>query len=81
MIENHIDAPYAIDLYDVRTREHSARRLRRSQGHQLKQIFLSSRSSDSRCAQVYTYIYAHGRKTEERGNMFNYLEYDGGERH
>lgn len=44
---------YTIDLYDVRTREHSGRRLRLSQGHQLKQIFLSSRSSDNRCAQVY----------------------------
>jgi hypothetical protein len=46
---------YTIDLYDMRTREHSARRLLRlSQGHQLKQIFfLSSRSSDNRCAQVY----------------------------
>ena len=68
MIENHIDATYAIDLYDVHTREHSARRLRRSQGHQLKQIFclLARVTAD---ALKYMHICANGRTTEERQHV------------
>ena len=65
----------SIDLYDVRTPEYSSRRLRLSQGHQLKQIFfLSSRSSDNRCAQVSICMYEWEKKEATCSTIWNTTE-------
>ena len=63
---------YTIDLSDMRTREHSGRRLRLSQGHQLKQIFFFVFSLEWQQMRSSIYICT---RVGKRGNMFNYLEY------